>query len=153
MSRPVKWTLWSLGVIVGAVLLLGVAALLILPSDWFHGKVRDRIVYEIERASGGRTEIGQFRFDWKTMTAEVAPFVLRGTEPATEKPLFRAERVQVGLKIISMMQRDIDIASLRVDAPQVNIAHELSGAESQTHVGEVARGAIAGSRCRPDRSS
>ena len=127
MRRPVKWTLWGLGGIAGIALLLGLAAILILPSGWFRGKVRDRMVYEIERASGGRTEIGEFRFDWKTMTAEVAPFVLRGTEPRTEKPLFRADRVQVGLKIISMMQRDVDIASLRVDAPHINILVDERG--------------------------
>ena len=70
------------------------------------------MIAEIERATGGPTEIGEFRFDWKNLTAEVAPFVLRGTEPATERPLFRADSVKVGLKIISMMKRDIDISSL-----------------------------------------
>jgi uncharacterized protein involved in outer membrane biogenesis len=127
MKRPVKWTLRILGALLALILLLGLAAVLILPSAWFRGKVRDRMVAEIERVSGGRTEIGEFKFDWKTMTAEVAPFVLRGTEPLTERPLFRAESVKVGLKIISIAKKDVDNASLVVDAPQVNILVDAQG--------------------------
>jgi translocation and assembly module TamB len=127
MNRPVKWTLWIGGGLLGLLLLLGLAAVLILPSAWFRDKVRDRMVTEIERASGGETEIGAFRFDWKTLTAEVAPFVLHGKEPSGERPLFRAESIKVGIKIISMMKRDVDIASLVVDSPQVNILVDAEG--------------------------
>jgi len=127
MRRPLKWTLWILGALVGLALLLGLAAVLILPSAWFRDKVRERMVTEIERASGGRTEIGAFRFDWKTLTAEVSPFVLHGTEPPSERPLFRAESVAVGIKIISMMKRDIDINAVVVDRPQVNILVDAEG--------------------------
>jgi uncharacterized protein involved in outer membrane biogenesis len=127
MNRPVKWTVRILGGIVALLLLLGLAAILILPSAWFRGKVRDRMVFEIERVSGGRSEIGEFRFDWKNLTAEVAPFVLHGTEPATERPLFRAESVKVGLKIISIAKKDVDIASLVVEGPQVNILVNADG--------------------------
>ncbi len=127
MRRPLKWTLGILGVVVGLTLVLGLAAVLILPSAWFRDKVRDRMITEIERASGGRTEIGTFQFDWKTLTAQVTPFVLHGTEPANERPLFRAESVTVGIKIISMMKRDIDIKSAVVDRPQVNILVDAAG--------------------------
>lgn len=127
MSRPLKWTFWGLGGLAALLLLLTLAAVLILPSAWFHDKVRVRMISEIERASGGRAEIGEFKFDWKAMVAEVSPFVLHGTEPAGERPLFRADSVKVGLKIISMMKRDVDIASLTVEAPQVNILVDAAG--------------------------
>ena len=127
MSRPVRWTLWTAGILTALVLLLGIAALVVFPSDWLREQVRTRMVAEIERVSGGKTEIGNFRFDWKNLTAEVAPFVLRGTEPATERPLFRAESVVVGLRVISMMKRDIDIATVRVDGPQLNILVDAEG--------------------------
>src|SRR4051794_29979615 len=85
------------------------------------------MIAEIERASGGRAEIGAFHFDWKSLTAEVAPFVLHGTESAAERPLFQADSVRVGLKIISMMRRDIDIASVTVDSPKINILVDAQG--------------------------
>jgi translocation and assembly module TamB len=127
MNRPVKWASWTIGGLLALLLLLGLAAVLILPSSWFREKVRARMITEIERASGGKTEIGAFRFDWKNLTAEVAPFILHGTEPAPERPLFRAESVKVGLKIVSMMKHDIDIAFVVVDAPQINILVDAEG--------------------------
>ncbi len=126
-SKTARVLLWTLASLLGLVLLLGIAAVIILPSNWFREKVRDRIVTEVEKASGGRVEIGAFRFDWSNLTAEIAPFVLHGTEPAGEAPLFRAESIKVGLKIISMMKRDIDISSLVVEQPRVNLLVDASG--------------------------
>ncbi|HET8549756.1 MAG TPA: translocation/assembly module TamB domain-containing protein, partial [Bryobacteraceae bacterium] len=127
MSRPVRITLWILGSLVGLAAILVLAAVLILPSRWFEEKVRARIVFELERSSGGRAEIGSFRFDWRNLRARVAPVVLRGTEPASEAPLLRAEAIEVGLKIISVLKRDIDIAALIVDRPAVNLIVDEKG--------------------------
>jgi translocation and assembly module TamB len=127
VRRPAKLALWLAGSLATLFLLLTVAGLLILPSDWFREKVRSRIVYEVERASGGRVEIGSFRFDWSKLYAEVTPFVLHGTEPPGERPLFRAESLQVTLKIISVFKRDIDIASVVVDRPQLNLLVDENG--------------------------
>ncbi|MBC8167639.1 MAG: hypothetical protein H7Y20_17440, partial [Bryobacteraceae bacterium] len=126
-SRVLRILLWVFGTLLGLVLLLVVAALIILPSDWFREKIRARAVYEIEKASGGRVEIGAFRYDWSSLTFEIAPFVVHGTEPASEAPLFRAESVKVGLKIISAFKRDVDIASLYVEQPKVNLLVDASG--------------------------
>src|SRR4029434_6087404 len=68
-----------------------------------------------------------FQFDWSTLTAEIAPFVLHGTEPAGERPLFQADSVQVGFKVISAFKRDVDIASLVVQRPQLNLVVDESG--------------------------
>ncbi len=100
-------------------------------SDWFRDRIRDRIVSEVERTSGGRVEIGSFRFDWKTMKADVSPFVLHGTEPAAAPPLFRAASIQIGVKIISAFERKVDITSLLIDQPNVRI---LLNADGSTNI-------------------
>jgi translocation and assembly module TamB len=127
MRRRTKAALWVVGTLTGLVLLSFIAALIILPSEWFRTKVRDRIVFEVEKATGGEVSIGSFRFDWQLLEAEVAPFELRGTEPADQPPLFRTDSLKVGLKIISVFKRDIDIASLIVERPQVNILVDENG--------------------------
>src|SRR5512138_605585 len=104
MRRPVRIGLWIAGALAGLIALVIVAAFLILPSKWFEDKVRDRIVFELERSTGGRAEIGSFHFDWRNLRARVAPVVLHGTEPAGEPPLLRAEAIEVGLKIISVIK-------------------------------------------------
>ena len=85
------------------------------------------MITEIERASGGRTEIGDFGFDWKTLTAEVTPFVLHGTEPATEAPAV-SRRIGEG----RTENHFDDEARYRyrisvVDEPQVNILVDAEG--------------------------
>jgi translocation and assembly module TamB len=98
-----------------------IAGVLIVRSGWFQEKVRERIVAEVEKGSGGKAEIGTFNFDWRTLTATVAPFILHGTEAQQDGPLVRIERVTVGLRILSMLERKVDLASLTLDKPRVRI--------------------------------
>ncbi len=122
MSRGKK-TLWfSLAGITGLVLMVLLAALIVAQTDWFKNKVRARIVSVAETATGGRVEIGRFDYNWHNLTAEVAPFTLHGKEPASAAPFFRADKIHIGLKIISVLEEQVDIASLTMEKPQVNIA-------------------------------
>ena len=81
-ERRLQTALKILGALTALLGIVSLAVLVILPSAWLENKVRQRLVGEVERASGGRAEIGTFHFDWKTLTAEVRQFVLHGTEPA-----------------------------------------------------------------------
>src|SRR3954468_2817624 len=100
----------TLQILAAAVILLVVfagTALLIVRSGWFRELVRQRIVSEIESATGGRVEVGNFSFRWETLVATISPLVLHGTEPASETPLVRVESVSVGLRVISMLERKV----------------------------------------------
>jgi len=134
MSRKwIAWTTWILAGMLAALVLLAGAAIVVLQSRWFYGRVRAGIVNTVETATGGRAEIGSLRFDWRTLRAEVSTFVLHGTEPADKPPLFRAESVAVGLKIVSLLKRSVDIAYLDVAAPQVYL---IVGPDGRTNVPE-----------------
>jgi translocation and assembly module TamB len=98
-----------------------VAALLVVRSGWFRERVRQRIVTEVESATGGRVEVGNFSFKWETLTAKISPFVLHGMESAAEAPLLRVESVSIGLRVISMLERKVDLASVTVDRPRLRI--------------------------------
>ena len=84
MRRLVRIALYLAAALAALALIAFLAAVLIIPSQWFHDKVRDRIVSEVERSTGGRAEIGSFTFDWRSLKARIAPFTLHGTEPAGE---------------------------------------------------------------------
>ena len=109
------------------VAICAVAVTLALRSEWFQDKFRARIVAEVEKATGGRASIGSFQVNWGLMRGQVNDFVLRGTEPESHPPLFRADSVVVGLKLISALRRDIDIALLEIDGPQVSIEQDENG--------------------------
>ncbi len=120
MSRKRK--VWiALGSLAAVALLAVTAGILVLQSSWFYEKVRQWTVNTVETATGGRAEIGSFHFDWKRLRAEVRGFVLHGTEPADKPPLLRAASVAVGLRIVSVFKRDVDIQYLDVVDPRVNL--------------------------------
>jgi hypothetical protein len=64
-------------VVLGAAIVI--TALILIQTDWFRDKIRNRIIAEVEKSTGGRVEIGSFK--WHTFTAELAPFVVHGSEP------------------------------------------------------------------------
>ncbi len=131
MTRPFRVALTAAGGIILLLLIVVIAGLTIVRSQWFHDKVRDRIVSEVEKSTGGRVEIDRFDFDWHTMTATVHGFTIHGTEPANDPPLLHADDIVVGLKIISILKRDVDIALLKVDQPK---AFLLVAADGTTNV-------------------
>ena len=112
----------------GALLLiLSVAAVLVLRSDWFHEKARQRIVEELERATGGHATLGTFVFDWRLFTVRFQDLTLHGSEPAGAPALLQAKSLEVGLKLVSFWKRDVDVQSVVVSEPKVNLIVAADG--------------------------
>lgn len=132
MSR--KRILWSL--LLSAVALLvvcAVSAYFVIRSQWFYRQVRARIVSTVEDATGGRVEIAGFSFDFNRLRAQVDGFTLHGAEPATDPPLFHADSVVIGIKIVSILKRDVDIRYLEVNSPRIRL---IIGADGRTNLPE-----------------
>ncbi len=127
MTRRVRLGLYTLATAAAILLAAGIGGVLALRSEWFRERLRERIVEEVESASGGRAELRSFEFDWSQLRAELRGFVLHGTEPAGASPLFRAESIAVGLRVVSALKRDIDIESLVVARPEVNLSIAADG--------------------------
>jgi translocation and assembly module TamB len=119
MSRRIRlaW-IWAASIL-GLTALLVLGVILVARSGWLREQVRQRIVAEAERATGGRVEIGSFELDWRTLTARVNDFVIHGTEPAGSPPLLRVRSITVVLKLISFLARMVNVQSVDVQQPQV----------------------------------
>jgi translocation and assembly module TamB len=114
------------GALVAALIAIAAAGV-VVQSGWFHEYVRQRIISELEQATGGRVELGRFSFRGSTLMARVAPLVLHGKESPGEPPLFSADEVALGLRVISIWERKVDLASLRVKKPRVRIVFYPDG--------------------------
>lgn len=101
--------------------ILALAVVLTLQSSWFYNQARRGIITTVETATGGRVEIGSFRFYWKQLRAEISGLTLHGTEPAGRPPLFHAAKADLTLRIVSLWKRDIDLQSLSVASPSINL--------------------------------
>ncbi|MDR3701087.1 MAG: translocation/assembly module TamB domain-containing protein [Candidatus Sulfopaludibacter sp.] len=118
MSRKRKvWILCSS--LAGVGLFLAGALVMTLQSAWLYNKVRERIVTEVEKATGGRVELASFRFDWRRMRAEAGGLTVHGKEPADRPPLLHASSVVIGLKMVSLLRRDVNIQSVDIAEPRV----------------------------------
>jgi translocation and assembly module TamB len=140
MTRRSQVALFLLAVPAVLIITAIIAGVIVVRSGWFHDKVRDRIVSEVEKASGGHAEIGEFKFDWHTMTAEVRPFVLHGKERPGEPVFFRAGSVQVGLKIVSALKKEVDLASGIVENPELHIIVYPDGTTNLPSPAKVRKG-------------
>src|SRR5579883_824474 len=127
MSRPKKILLFLLGGLAGLLLLVAIAAVIIVQTQWFRDTVRAKIVAAVEEATGGRVEIGSFSFDWHHLRALVRDFVVHGTEPANVPPLLTAKLIEVDLKLTSPFKNFVDIAYLLVDTPQADVIVQADG--------------------------
>jgi len=129
MTRGRKITAIATASLAGLATVSFLAGILVVRTDWFRNVVREKIVTAVEDATGGKVDIASFSFDWNHLRAQVRGFVIHGLEsanapataPSTEAPLFRANLVQVDLKLLSPFKGFVDIAYLLVDMPQANI--------------------------------
>jgi translocation and assembly module TamB len=122
-----------LAALTGAIVLMAVLVAVTLRSPWFYEKVRQKLVATIETATGGRVEVGSFRFHWITLRAEVTSLTLHGLEPADKPPLLSCSSAALGLKIVSLWKREIDIRYLDVNAPRVYLIVQPDGSTNIPH--------------------
>lgn len=133
MSRRAR-VLWiSVGSVIVLLAIAVVAVIGIGNSDWLREKFRLRIIAEASAATGGRMEIGAFRFDWRTLTAELDGVVLHGKEPPGTAPFLTIKRLVVGFRILSLAEKTFDVARLEAENPQ---AHVIIQADGSTNVPE-----------------
>jgi translocation and assembly module TamB len=118
---------YFLPAVISLLLIVVLAGWWTMHTRWFMNLVRTRLIAVVERATGGKVEIGTFSYDTGTITAEAGNFVLHGTEPPSAEPLVRIQRLKIGLKILSFWRRDIDIESLTMDKPEVHLLISPNG--------------------------
>ncbi len=129
--RTRRRILWSAAAATALMALAAGSGILVLRSQWFLGKVRAAMVGVVEKATGGRAEIGTLKFDWRNLRARVAPFTLHGTEPPGKPPLFQAGSIAIGLKIVTLAWWHLDLQELEVSEPRIYL---IVGADGRTNL-------------------
>ena len=115
MSRGRKIAAIVAASLTALVIMLLVATVVVVHTEWFRNMVREKIVAAVEDATGGKVDIASLTFDWSHLRAEVRGLVIHGLEPPAAAPLFRASLLQVDVKLLSPARGFVDIAYLLVD--------------------------------------
>ncbi len=127
MTRGSRIALISGGVLVLLLAIIAITGVVLVRNGWVTEKIRERVVEEAERATGGKVEIGALQLDWNTLTATVYNLVIHGNEPADAAPLLAVKRVVIGFRIISLMEKQFNVASVQADTPRAHVIIEADG--------------------------
>ncbi len=123
MSRRFRKLLYVLG----AVLVLLVAALGTMSTPWFQRAVERRLVSRLEEMTGGRVGIAQFRFRPAILQLELRGLVLRGRQVPSEPPLVAAETVVVRISPRSLLHWRPILSSFEWDGAEVHLITRPDG--------------------------
>jgi len=88
---------------------------------------RHAFVAQLEKLTGGRVELGDFRFRLLRLRFQVTNLTIHGLEPERTPPLFHADELLVDFRVDSILRRKISLNELRVDHPAVHIRIEADG--------------------------
>ena len=123
----------TVGLALGAILAAAGGMVVVLRSDWLRDTVRAKLTGELARATGARVELAGYRFHWATLHVELEGLTLHGSEAPAQQPFFRARLIRLGLGVKSVFDRHIDLRSLRVEQPEVNIYVAADGSTNLPH--------------------
>lgn len=99
----------------------------------FAGLVRDRIVTQLEAATGGRVEMQEFRWSVFDLRAEAVGLTIHGTEEAGEDPYVRLDRLTARLSIIGLLSPRVQLRDLEVLHPEFHLIIYPNGTTNQPH--------------------
>ncbi len=91
---------------------------------------RKTLVRQLEMRTGARVELGRFHLHALRLSAELDNLTLHGLEGSSEAPLFHADRVLVGITVLSFLHREFKVDELLVDRPQLNLRYEKNGSSN-----------------------
>ena len=120
------WVRWATGhFVVAAVLVLGASVLIWtgVVERWARGALISRL----EQSTGARVQIGAFHLRLWGLHVEIDDLTLHGLEAADDPPLFHADRMEVGVKVLSFFGRKISLEELIVARPQLAIRLDRDG--------------------------
>ena len=118
---------WTLAGLLALMLLAAVGGYFYLQSGGFQEFAIRKIIAQVDQSTGGRTEIRAFDFDLRSLTAHLYGVVVHGKEGPDAPPLLAVDKLTVGLKILSVVHRQINLRALLVERPVVHMQVDKNG--------------------------
>ena len=99
---------------------------MVVHTKAFNQWVLSNVIQGVQKSTGGRVEIRSVAIDWEKLDVDLYGIVLygAGAEPA---PFFEADRLRIGVKIVSLFRRKVDLAEVILDRPQLHLVVDAQG--------------------------
>ncbi len=117
--------------------LVVVLALLVAGLSWyastpqFANKVRTELIKVLEDSTGGRVELGAFRWRLLHLEFEADNLTIHGLEAPGEVPYAHLDRLRVRVKIISFFKAKVGLNYLGIDRPVIHLIVYKDGSTNQ----------------------
>ncbi len=122
-----------LAAVAALMVLAVVTGILIVRSAALHRYMLATIVDRAGKATGGRVEIGDFTIHWSGLHADLYRVALHGAESDPNAPLFSAAHLGLGLKLVSVWKRQVDLGDIVADHPVVHLWVDAEGHTNLPH--------------------
>ncbi|MDE3135757.1 MAG: translocation/assembly module TamB domain-containing protein [Acidobacteriota bacterium] len=122
----VRWRRIGLGFI--AALVLVAATVVVL---WRNGYVdrwaRDEVIQQVEKATGGRVDLGSLRIQLSPFLVELDQFTIHGHETSSEPPFVHIDRIKVGVDLRALITGKVILGEVAVERPAVYVHIDKQG--------------------------
>ena len=131
-AGPKKRKIWKvlLWAVVCGVILLGAVGWY-ATTALFQNWLRQRVISELERVTGGRVEIGSLHTVPFRLRVIIRGLTIHGLEAPTEIPLFHAEQLTATARIISLTGAEFGLEALEAERP---VIHLLVNPDGSTNI-------------------
>ena len=100
-------------------------------TDSFQRLVRHRVIAALEKATGGRVELGQLHTIPFRLRIDARNLTIHGREAADQVPYLHLDRLQAEVKIISLLSTTIGLHSLVLEHPVMHLVVYPDGSTNQ----------------------
>jgi len=99
----------------------------------FESLVRNKVIAELERVTGGRVELGAFHWSFLHLEFVADDLTIHGLEAPGQIPYAHVNRLYVRVKIISFFRHEIGLNYLEADHPVIHLIVYPDGSTNQPH--------------------
>ncbi|MGA2695716.1 MAG: translocation/assembly module TamB domain-containing protein, partial [Terriglobales bacterium] len=100
-------------------------------TEGFHLRVRQRLVAELQKITGGRVELGSIHIIPFELRVEVRDLTIHGREASSEIPYAHVDSLSAKIKIISVLGAEFGFHSVDLDHPVIHIIVYPDGSTNQ----------------------
>ena len=136
-ARPKsRWRLRTHALVAAtAALTLGAAVFaglfVYLNSAAFAWRMRQAVIATLERATGGRVEIGSFQWSLRHLHVQANDVTIHGLEPAGQRPYFHADAIGIDATLLSIFTPRIGLDRLQMERPVLHLIVNPDGTTNQ----------------------
>jgi translocation and assembly module TamB len=106
---------------------LAIAASIIVNTQAFSRFVLAEVIKKAEAATGAKVAIGRLQIHWSNLGIDLYNLSIYGSQGTSQPPLLQASHLGVGVKIVSILKREINLSELTLDQPILNLQVNARG--------------------------